>query len=285
MINLKLALPKGRMQSGVFDLLAGAGVRVRHGTREYRPSISLEGFDVKLLKPQTIVQMLGVGTRDLGFAGADWVAELDVDLIEVLDTGLDRVQLVAAAPPELLTDGELPERCIVVASEFQRLTQKWIDERGYGDRFVRSYGATEVFPPEDADCITDISASGATLAANGLEVFETLLESSTRLYANPSAWADSKRREKIESFAMLIKSVLDARGRIMIEMNVCPERLEALVDLLPCMREPTVSPLHHGAGYAVKAAVPREALPSLIPKIKAAGGTDIVATEVAQIVA
>jgi ATP phosphoribosyltransferase len=285
MINLKLALPKGRMQSGVFDLLAGAGIRVRHGTREYRPSISVEGFDVKLLKPQTIVQMLGIGTRDLGFAGADWVAELDVDLVEVLDTGLDRVQLVAAAPPDILVDGELPERCIVVASEFQRLTQKWIDERGFGDRFVRSYGATEVFPPEDADCITDISASGATLAANGLEVIETLLESSTRLYANPTAWADPKRRERIEGFAMLIKSVIDARGRIMIEMNVCPEKLESLVELLPCMREPTVSPLHHGAGYAVKAAVPRESLPSLIPRIKAAGGTDIVATEVAQIVA
>lgn len=285
MKNIKLALPKGRMQSGVFDLLAGAGIRVRHGTREYRPSISLEGFDVKLLKPQTIVEMLHVGTRDVGFAGADWVAELEVDLVEVLDTGLDRVSLVAAAPPALLEGGFLPERSIVVASEFQRLTTKWIAERGFGDRFVRSYGATEVFPPEDADCITDISASGATLAANGLEVIETLIDSSTRLYASPGAWADPEKRERIEGVAMLLKSVLDARGRIMIEMNVSSDKLEALVDLLPCMREPTVSRLHHDAGYAVKAAVPREALPVLIPRIKAAGGTDIVATEVAQIVA
>lgn len=273
------------MQSGVFDLLAGAGIRVRHGTREYRPSISLEGYDVKLLKPQTIVEMLHAGTRDLGFAGADWVAELGVDLHEVLDTGLDRVELVAAAPSAFLEDGLLPNRPIVVASEFVRLTEKWIADRGFGDKFVRSYGATEVFPPEDADCITDISASGATLAANGLQVVETLLNSSTRLYANPEAWTDPGRRERIEGFAMLLKSVLDARGRIMIEMNVGRDRLEALVDLLPCMREPTVSPLHHDAGYAVKAAVPRESLPSLIPKIKAAGGTDIVATEVAQIVA
>ena len=273
------------MQTGVFELLAGAGIRVGHGSREYRPSISLEGFDVKLLKPQTILEMLHVGTRDLGFAGADWVAELGVDVVEVMDTGLDRVSLVAAAPSDLLVNGKLPARPIIVASEFQKLTLEWIERRGFGDRFVRSFGATEVFPPEDADCITDISASGATLAANGLEITETLLESSTRLYASRDAWADPEKRTEIESVAMLLKSVLNARGRIMIEMNVCAERLEALVRILPCMREPTVARLHHEAGYSVKAAVPRDRLPLLIPKIKAAGGTDIVATEVTQLVA
>jgi ATP phosphoribosyltransferase len=285
MNTIKLALPKGRMQSGVFDLLAGAGVAVRHGSREYRPSLNLAGFDVKLMKPQTIVEMLHAGTRDLGFAGADWVAELNVDLVEILDTGLDKVRLVAAAPGGLVDCGELPTRPLVIASEFRRLTQLWIDRRGCGDRFVHSFGATEVFPPEDADCITDITASGATLVANGLQIVETLLESSTRLYASSAAWSDPSKRERIESFAMLIRSVIDARGRVMIEMNVCDERLDRLVDLLPSMREPTVSRLHRQVGYAVKVAVPRASLPVLIPGIKAAGGTDIVVSEVAQIVA
>lgn len=285
MNNLKLALPKGRMQSGVFELLAGAGIFLRHGSREYRPTLNIEGYDVKLLKPQAIVEMLHLGTRDLGFAGADWVAEQGVELVEVLDTKLDQVDLVVAAPPDLLVEGRLPDRKLVVASEFQNLTNRWADARGFGDVFVRSYGATEVFPPEDADCITDISASGATLAANGLQIVETIMKSSTRLYASPKAWVDEDKRGRIEGFAMLIRSVLDARGRVMIEMNVAGRDLEALVALLPCMREPTVSPLHHEGGYAVKVAVPREQLPALIPAIKAVGGTDIVATEVAQIVA
>lgn len=285
MKNLKLALPKGRMQAGVFELLAGAGIFLRHGSREYRPSLSLDGFDVKILKPQAIVEMLHLGTRDLGFAGADWAAELGVELHDVLDTKLDRVRLVVAAPPELLVEGKLPARTLSIASEFTNLTQNWIRERGFDDQFVRSYGATEVFPPEDADCIADITSSGATLTANNLQIVETIHESSTRLFASPQAWADPDKRERIEGFAMLLRSVLDARGRVMIEMNVSGRDLEGLVALLPCMREPTVSPLHHEAGYAVKVAVPREQLPTLIPAIKAAGGTDIVAMEVAQIVA
>ena len=115
MSTLKLALPKGRMREGLFALLREAGVQVRVGPREYRPSISLPGFQVKLLKPQNIVEMLHAGTRDLGFAGHDWVQEKGADLVEVLDCGLDPVRLVAAAPVDLLTDGRLPDRHLVVA--------------------------------------------------------------------------------------------------------------------------------------------------------------------------
>lgn len=273
------------MQPEIVALLEGAGLKLRHGGREYRPTIGLEDFEVKLLKPQNIVEMLHVGSRDIGFAGADWVAELGADLVELLDTGLNPVSLVAAAPATLIEDGKLPARPLVVASEYVRVAGDWVHNRGFGDRFVRSYGATEVFPPEDADCIIDIAASGATLRANGLVVVDKLMESSTRLYANPSALKDVTKRTAIEGFVLLIRSVLDARNRVMLEMNVETALLEVLTSMLPCMREPTVSPLHHSAGYAVKVAVQRSEVPVLIPRIKAAGGTDIVITELAQIVA
>lgn len=281
---IRLGLPKGRMQSGVISLLEGAGIRLRHGAREYRPALNLDGFEVKILKPQNIIEMLHAGSRDVGFAGADWVAELDADLVEVFDTGLDAVNLVAAAPHSLLQDGILPRRALVVASEYERLTTRWMAQRGFGDTFVRSFGATEVFPPEDADLITDITATGATLTANGLEICDLLMASSTRLFASPRAMDDPAKRSEIESLGLLLKSVLDARGRVMLEMNVTADRLEALTGMLPSMREPTIAQLHHQAGYAVKVAVPRSDLPRLIPQIRAAGGSDIVVTEVAQIV-
>lgn len=272
------------MQQGVVGLLSGAGINLRHSSREYRPALNLDGFEVKILKPQNIIEMLHLGSRDLGFAGADWVAELGADVVEVLDTGFDAVSLVAAAPISLLTSGKLPTRSLIVASEYRRLTTKWIEVRGFGDTFVRSYGATEVFPPEDADCITDITATGATLTANGLAICDELMNSSTRLFASQAAMKDASKRAEIESFALLLRSVLDARGRVMLEMNVSRDRLESLVSMLPSMREPTVAALHHESGYAVKVAVPRTDLPRLIPYIRAAGGTDIVVTEVAQIV-
>lgn len=282
--SLKLALPKGRMQDGVFRLLRDAGIHVSVGERGYRPRVSLEGVDAKILKPQNVIGMLAAGARDVGFAGADWVKELGADVVEVLDTGLDPVRLVAAAPASLLVDGRLPGRALVIGSEYERICRAWIVEKGYNASFLRSYGATEVFPPEDADCIVDITASGETLRAQNLTIIDELMVSSTRLYASRAAIEDPRRRVAIDRFAMLLRSVLEARRRVMLEVNVEPGSLERVIGCLPCMREPTIARLHGDAGFAVKAAVPRERLPVLIPDIKSRGGTDIVVTELSQII-
>ncbi len=281
---LKLALPKGHMQKAVFALMAEAGLSVELGSRNYRPSLSVDGFEVKILKPQNIVEMLHVGSRDIGITGADWVAELDADLVELIDTRLDPVRLVAAAPAAILEDGQLPARRLVVASEYERLARKWIADRGLDAAFVRSYGATEVFPPEDADCIVDNSATGSTLKANQLMIVDELLRSTTRLYAHPRALDDPDKRRRVEDLVLLLRSVLDARRRVMLEVNVPVDKLEGVVKLLPCMRRPTISTLYGEDGYAVKAAIPREILPSLIPEIKAHGGTDIVVTAPDQLI-
>ncbi len=281
---VRLALPKGRMQEGVLRLLADAGIRLTFDRRGYRPTLSLPGFEAKLLKPQNIVEMLHMGSRDLGFAGADWVAEKHAELVELLDTGLDPVRIVAAAGAAFLEDGRPPARSFVIATEYERLTRAWLEARGYDARIVRSYGATEVFPPEDADMIVDNTATGATLKANGLIVFDELMRSSTRLYAHPTALEDAARRDVIEHFVLLLRSVLSARERVMLEVNVNAADLERVVEILPCMREPTIAPLHHEAGFAVKAAVPRRDLPQLIRAIKERGGSDIVVVELAQIV-
>jgi ATP phosphoribosyltransferase len=269
------------MARGVQDLLADAGIDVTPSARGYRPSLSLPGYEVKILKPQNIVEMLDLGSRDVGFAGADWVRELRADVVEVLDTGMDTVQLVAAAPEEW---GELPDRRLVIATEYLNLTGAWVRDKGLDAEVIRSYGATEVFPPEDADVIVDNSATGGTLRANGLRVMDVLGESSTRLYASQQAMDDPYRKERISDLALLLESVLTARLRVMIEVNAPADRLEALVALLPSMREATVAPLYGNQGYAVRAAVPRRELPALIPAIKAAGGSDVVVTSLSQLV-
>jgi len=272
------------MQDGVVKLLGDAGIRLTYDRRGYRPTLSMPELEAKILKPQNIVEMLDAGSRDLGFAGADWVAEKSVDLVELVDTGLDPVRIVAAADHRFLVDGRPPASRFVVATEYEKLTTEWLVSQALDARIVRSYGATEVFPPEDADCVVDNTATGATLKANGLTIFDELMRSSTRLYAHPRSLENPEKRAVIEHFALLMRSVLDARQRVMIEVNVTTEALEAVVDVLPCMREPTISPLHGEGGFAVKAAVPRSDLPALIRRIKEAGGTDIVVSQLAQIV-
>jgi len=272
------------MEESVFELLQDAGIRLHASSRGYRPTISLPGFEVKILRPQNIAKMLDLGSRDIGFAGADWVAEHGVELVELLDTELDPVRIVAAAPAALLHNGRLSKHNLVVASEYKRMTEDWLNKQGLDAIFVLSYGATEVFPPEDADVIVDNTASGSTLRANGLEIIDVLMTSSTRLYANPAAYGDPAKKERMDSLVLLLKSVLEARKRVMVELNVAEEYLQAVIEVLPCMREPTLSPLHGGTGYAVRAAVPKEQLAHVIPEIKRRGGTDLVVTKLGQIV-
>ena len=149
---------------------------------------------------------------------------------------------------------------------------------------MRSYGASEVFPPEDAAGIVDNTSTRSTLRANGLSIVDEIMRSTTRLYANKLAMEDPVRRERIEWIAMLCQSVLAARNRVMLEVNVDADRLESLIEILPAMKEPTVARLMGDAGYAVKIAAPRSSLPLLIPQIKARGGTGIIITTPSQIV-
>jgi len=298
-VTIKLALPKGRMEQGVFKLLNDAGVGLKVETRGYRPTMVIPGFDIKMLKPQNIVEMINIGSRDVGFTGADLVEELGAKgITSILDTGMDRVKLVAAAPEAIMTpEGEiLPQisssRKLVVASEYKNITQRWMARKGYTPEnsvFVLSRGATEVFPPEDADIIVDNTATGSTLKANRLRAFDELLHSSTCMYVNTHLWQDDSpeaaaKRRAIDQLVVLLRSVIDAQQKIMIEFNVEKDRLEDVCRFVPAMREPTISQLHGDRGFAVKSVVPRDKLFSLIPLIKENGGSDIIVTELRHIV-
>lgn len=277
-MTINLGLPKGRMASGVDALLADAGIVVRSSDRAYRATLSIEGFNAKLLKPQNIVGLLDSGALDLGFAGADWIAEQKSDAVLLVDTGLDPVRIVVAGPE----GAALPPpsaRGVRIASEFEYLTTRWLADNNIDGIFVRSYGATEVFPPDDADLIIDVAASGATLRANQLVVLDDVMESRTGLYASPTALADPTKRKQIDDFVLLIESVLRARRQVMITMNVDADRLEALLGVLPSMSAPTVSSLAGRAGYAVNTVVARSALITLVPEITRIGGRDLIATE------
>jgi len=296
---VRLGLPKGRMQTKVIQLMSDAGLPVVIDEREYRPRVGngtpTIQYEAKLLKPQNVVEMLATGSRDIGFAGADWVRELGVDLVELLDTGLDPVRIVAAAPETLAkragpvgtTKGAWLAACgkpPLIASEYENISAEWMAEKMPEAGFIRSYGATEVFPPEDADLIIDNCATGSTLRANGLVIVDTVMESSTRLYASKRAMENPATRNAAEALVVILTSVLEARRRVMLEVNVSQADLQSVIEILPCLRSPTLSPLEGGKAFAVRVAAPRNRLAELIPEIKRRGGTDIVVTQLSQLV-
>jgi len=283
-VQVKLALPTGRIQNNVFKLLNDAGIEIHGGPRSYRPKLSLVDFEAKILKTQNIVEMLALGRRDVGFAGADWVKEKGADVVELLDTELDQVSIVLAAPAGFPNAESYQGRQLIVATEYVNIASEWVEAKGWDAKVIRSYGTTEVFPPEDADCIVDNMSSGATLRASNLDIVDTIMTSSTRIFASRHAMDVAETRNRIEDFVLVIKSVMDARHRVMIEVNVSKEDLEAVASIIPCMRQPTIAALHGDAGYVVKSAVLKSELPTLIPIIKQRGGTDIVVSNIANVI-
>ncbi|MBC7186067.1 MAG: ATP phosphoribosyltransferase [Calditrichaeota bacterium] len=283
MRKVKLVIPKGHIHNGVVQLLTDAGFVLRENDRQYVPAVNDPELQVKIMKPQNIAQLVELGSHDCGFTGLDWIVETGARVEELMDLRLDPVSIVAAVPAQLKT-AELRSRRLVVASEYERISRQFLSQQGYDFILLRTYGATEAFPPEDADMIIDNTATGQTLRAHGLRIVATVMESSTRFIANARAMQDERKREKIEELVTLFTAVLNARERVMLEMNVPAERLEAVVRLLPCMRAPTISQLYGEQGYAVKAAVRRSEIIRLIPLLKKMGATDILEYEFKKVI-
>jgi ATP phosphoribosyltransferase len=286
MEKLRVLVPKGRIFDNVSRLFEEAGFPITMTDRTYRPRTAADWMDMKIMKPQNVGELLELGSNDAGFTGIDWIKESGADVEEVQDLGFDRVRIVAAVPAET-GDDALRQKKLVAATEYVRLAGDWLAARGYRYRILRTYGATEVFPPDDADMIIDNTSSGQTLRDNGLRIVDTLLESSTRFVASKAALADREKRSRIEELAMLFKAVLEGRNRVMLEMNFSKETFDAVVsgrERLPAMRSPTVSPLYGENGYAVKIAVRKSEIPDLIPRLKKLGAADIVEYDLRKVV-
>jgi len=350
-VEIKWGIPKGRMYEKLVALLKDSNIDISVSERGLRPTVKGHpNWNFKLLKPRSLASMLNHGTRDIAFLGIDLIEEEGYntkDIVPVFDTGLDIVRIVVAAPQSLIDEArkereeaassgvpltnpimsslypdkwlDLPtKRPLVVATEYPTLATRWLEKVGWADRVevINSSGATEVFPPEDADFIIDNSATGTTLKANGLTIIDSIYESSTYLVASKFALQNEVKARTVQNLKLLLESALSARKSAWIEFNLltdpgsaddmtaatsstggagyppspstfrpltAAQKLTRLSTWLPAIQAPTVSNLFGKEGYAVKSIVPRDELSTLLPKIKLGGGRDIIVSNVNQV--
>jgi len=278
-----MVIPKGRIFKKVAELLNDASIGFEANERLYVPHIGDPEIEGKIMKSQNIARLIELGSHDIGFTGYDWVVESGVDVVELMDLKFDPVKIVAAIP-EAMLESELKQRKILVASEYEQISTKYLENEGYNYFLIRTFGATEAYPPEDADMIIDNISTGQTLRDHKLKIVDEIMTSSTRFIANAEALKETWKKEKIEELVMLFHAVLNAKDRVMLEMNVPSEKLDEIVRILPCMRAPTVAPLFEGQGYAVKSAVKKEETVKLIPQLKKLGATDILEYEFKKVI-
>ena len=274
-MKIKMAIPKGKLQIEVNKLLSEIGLHLMGAERNYRPTCSDPNFEVKLLKSQNIPSLVEIGQHDIGFAGLDWIAEQKADVTVLKDLGFNPVKIVACIPEDWDYE-KLKQRDIIVASEYKQLSKKYLKDNGFSYQLLRSYGATEVFPPEDADMVIDNTSTGTTIRANRLKIVDTVYTSSTQFFANKETLKDPAKRQIINDMLLLMNGVLNGRKRVLLEMNCQQQDIDRIVKLLPAMRSPTVSQLYKSEAFSIKAAIPESDVKSLIPALIDNGATDIL---------
>ena len=288
---LRIALPKGSLEEQTFLLFRQADLEIKRTEREYNPTINDPRIGkVKILRPQEIAGYVEEGYFDVGITGHDWVVESGADVIEIADLpyskqGAGIVKIVIAVPNdqeiESTTDIKPHSR---VTTEYPNITRNYFEKLGIPVEIHFSYGATEAKVPDLMDVVVDVTETGSTLRKNNLTIIDVMLESTTKLVVNRDSWNDPDRRKEIEEIRTLLLAVIEARGKVLLDMNVPADRLDELIAALPAMKLPTVTKLYNSEYYAVETVVAKETVNILIPELKRLGAEDILELDISKIV-
>jgi len=288
---LRIALPKGSLEEQTFLLFKQADLDIKRTEREYNPRISDPRIEqVKILRPQEIPDYVADGYFDVGISGHDWVIESGADVVEIADLpyskqGAGIVKIVIAVP-----DGQKIESAADikpnsrVTTEYPNITRDYFEKLGIPVEICFSYGATEAKVPDLMDVVVDLTETGSTLRKNNLKIIDTMLESITKLIVNRNSWEDPVKRKEITEIRTLLLSVIEARGKVLLDMNVPADKLNDVIAALPAMKMPTVSKLYNSEYYAIETVVEKEGVNILIPELKRIGAEDILELDISKIV-
>jgi ATP phosphoribosyltransferase len=289
---LRLVLPKGSLEKATLELFAEADLAVKRDSAvQYKATIADPRVEsVRILRPQEIGSYVADGLFDLGITGRDWVEETSSKVVSLGELQYSKatsnpVRIVVAVPNDSEWEKieDLPQG-VRVSSEYPELTKRFFAERGVEADIRLSYGATEAKVPDIVDVVVDITETGSALRAAGLRIVDTILSSYTEVVVNPEAHADAEKRHAMEQLMTLLQGVLEARGKVLVKLNVGADDLDAVIAKLPSMKMPTVNELYGRAGYAVETVVPKTEINVLIPALKDAGATDIIELPLSKIV-
>ncbi len=288
---LRIVLPKGSLEKATLELFEAADQTVvRSSHVEYRATIDDPRVsEVRVLRPQEIPIYVAEGLFDVGITGRDWIEETSSDVVSLGELRYSKATtnpirlVVAVAGDSAVQDTAELKDGVRVSTEYPELTKRYFAAKGIDADVRLSYGASEAKVPDIADCVVEITETGRALRAAGLRIIDTILLSYTEVIANPAAHADPEKRHAMGQVMTLLNGALEARGKVLLKLNVVAEHLDAVLAVLPSAKSPTVSELA-GGGFAVESVVEKATINLVIPALKDAGATDLLELPIAKIV-
>ena len=280
-MTLKLGIPKGSLENATIDLFRRAGFQITVNSRSYFPAIDDPNIECMLIRAQEMARYVEDGVLDAGLTGLDWIAETRATIEPIADLvyakqSFGRVRWVLAVPEnsDVVSVKDLEGK--VIATELVETTRRYLERNGVNAKVEFSWGATEVKPPVLADAIVEVTETGSSLRANNLRIVETVLESNTQLIANIESWKDATKKQQLLDIKMLLDGAIAAMGKVGLMMNTPRSNLQAVLDVLPALKTPTVSTLSDENWLALNTILDESTVRTIIPRLKAAGATGIV---------
>ncbi|MEM7730721.1 MAG: ATP phosphoribosyltransferase [Pseudomonadota bacterium] len=246
--RLRIALQKkGRLADDSFALLKACGLRftIRGGGLLAR--VKNMPIDLLLVRDDDIPSFVSNDAADIGIVGENVLVEEqltgELDATIAMRLGFSRCKLCLASPERGSVQSPSDLTNTRIATTYPGVTARYLSDQGIEAKLVEMKGAVELAPSIGvAESICDLVSSGATLEANGLRAFETILESEAVLIRSARALPSSKA-ELLDKLMRRIEGVTRSSGSKYIMLNAPKSQLDAIVALLPGSDAPTVMPL------------------------------------------
>jgi len=280
--RLRIAIQKsGRLSERCLDLLREAGLRVVKGNNDLLYRVENYPIDILRVRDDDIPTFVADGVADLGIVGFNVLEEDPVAHAKgaktIMPLGFGRCDLKIAAPETFVWSGPKSLEGLRIATTYPNVLKRYLQTNGVSAEIVEMRGAVEVAPRlKMAHAICDLVSTGATLEANGLKAFATVLNSEAMLIKSPKA-PEPALQELADSVVARFKGVVASQGAKYVMMNAPKAALDAITAILPGAGAPTVTPLAgRDDAVAVHAVCQESVFWETLEKLKAAGASAIL---------
>jgi ATP phosphoribosyltransferase len=281
--RLHIAIQKsGRLSDDSRGLLREAGLRIRSGRNDLTAPIDNYPADLMFVRDDDIPTFVADGVCELGIVGANVLEEFalgepDKGLEVLARLGFGRCSLRIAAPESADYRGPETLAGARIATSYQRLLRRFLDERHVAAEIVEMNGAVELAPRLGvANFICDLVSTGSTLEANRLRAVETVLDSEALLVRTGRPLPQAKA-PLVAPLVSRIEGVLATRDSKYIMLNATEDALAKITAILPGAEAPTIVPLHGRPGhFAVHAVCQESVFWETLQKLKEAGASAIL---------